>query len=208
VQVSPAAIAVANRNEAPDTSAPAPTASPAPAENAGAAGDIPLNPGTQTVYRIGVDDVLNISVWQEPDLSRTVPVRPDGKISLPLLGDVTAAGKTAMELQGELKLGLAKFVRNPELTVIVADIRSRRINVIGQVAKPGTFPLTQSMGVLEALASAGGLRDFAKKNGIYVLRTTPDGKRQRLSYSYEDVLKGKSGSRELILQPRDTVVVP
>jgi polysaccharide export outer membrane protein len=177
-----------------------------PAENANDQ-EFPA-PAQQPAYRIGVDDVLNISVWQEPDLSRTVPVRPDGKISLPLVGDVTAAGKTAMELQGELKLGLTKFVRNPELTVIVADIRSRRINVIGQVSKPGTFPLTQSMGVLEALAAAGGLRDFAKKKDIYVLRMSPDGKRQRLSYAYENVLKGKTGSNELMLQPRDTVVVP
>jgi polysaccharide export outer membrane protein len=190
----------------PVTAAPTPAESIPPSSEAG--GDIPAGGAGSSVYHIGVDDVLNISVWQEPDLSRTVPVRPDGKISLPLVGDVQAAGKSAMQLQGELKLAMAKFVRNPELTVIVVDIRSRRVNVMGEVARPGTFPLTQSMGVLEALAAAGGLRDFAKKKDIYVLRMSPEGKRQRLAYSYEDVLKGKTGSKELMLQPRDTVVVP
>lgn len=159
-------------------------------------------------YRIGVDDVLNISVWHEPDLTRTVPVRPDGKISLPLVGDVMAAGKTAVTLQGELKLALSKYVKDPELTVAVAEIRSRRINVIGEVNRPGAYPLTQSMGVLDALAQAGGLRDFAKKKDIYVLRELPDGERQRLPYSYENVLKAKHGAQDITLEPHDTVVVP
>jgi polysaccharide export outer membrane protein len=159
-------------------------------------------------YRIGVDDVLTISVWHEPDLSRTVPVRPDGQISLPLVGDMTAAGKTAVELQGELRVSLAKFVKDPEVNVIVSDIRSQRINVIGEVTKPGTFPLTQSMGVLDAVAQAGGLRDFAKKKNMYVLRVMPDGHRVRLKYSYQAVVKGSKNAQELMLQSRDTVVVP
>ena len=152
--------------------------------------------------------MLTISVWHEPDLSRSVPVRPDGKISLSLVGDVAAAGKTATELEGQLKLALAKFLKDPQVTVIVSDIRSQRINVIGQVTRPGTFPLTQSMGVLDAVAQAGGLRDFAKKKDIYVLRVAPDGRRVRLAYKYENVLKGNHGSQELILQAHDTVVVP
>ena len=159
-------------------------------------------------YRIGVDDVLTISVWHEPDLSRTVPVRPDGQISLPLVGDIKAAGKTAVELQSELRLSLAKFVKDPEVNVIVSDIRSQRINVIGEVTKPGTYPLTQSMGVLDAVAQAGGLRDFAKKKSIYVLRLMPDGSRTRLPYSYQAVVKGSKNAQELILQAHDTVVVP
>lgn len=163
---------------------------------------------TQTPYRIGVDDVLTISVWHEPDLSRSVPVRPDGKISLSLVGDVTAAGKTAMELEGQLKLALSKFIKDPQVTVIVSDIRSQRINVIGQVTRPGSFPLTQAMGVLDAVAQAGGLRDFAKKKGIYVLRVSPDGRRIRIPYKYENVLKGDHDSEEVILQAHDTVVVP
>lgn len=163
---------------------------------------------TQSPYQIGTDDVLTISVWHETDLSRDVPVRPDGRISVPLVGDIQAAGKTTLELQGELKLALSKYVKSPEVTVIVSDIRSRRVNVIGQVTRPGTFPLTQSMGVLDALAEAGGLRDFAKRKSIYVLRVMPDGTRERLNYRYVDVLKGSHDSQEIILQTHDTVVVP
>ena len=159
-------------------------------------------------YRIGADDVLTVSVWHEPDLSRTVPVRPDGQISLPLVGDITAAGKTAIELQGEVRAALAKFVKDPEVNVIVSDIRSQKINVIGEVTRPGTFPLTQSMGVLDAVAQAGGLRDFAKRKDIYVLRVMPDGKRVRIKYSYEAVLKGGKNAQEILLQSHDTVVVP
>jgi polysaccharide export outer membrane protein len=119
-----------------------------------------------------------------------------------------AAGKTAMELQQDITIALAKFVKAPEVTVIVSDIRSLRVNVIGQVTRPGTYPLTHSMGVLDALAEAGGLRDFAKKKDIYVLRVMPDGTRERLSYRYLDVLKGASGSLEIMLRTHDTVVVP
>jgi len=165
-------------------------------------------PDSGAPYRIGVDDMLTISVWHEPDLSRTVPVRPDGQISLPLVGDITAAGKTAVELQGELRAALAKYVKDPEVNVIVTDIRSQRINVIGQVSRPGAFPLTQAMGVLDALAQAGGLKDFAKKNNIYVLRVMPDGRRLRIKYSYQAVLKGGKNAQELMLQSHDTVVVP
>lgn len=159
-------------------------------------------------YRIGVDDVLTISVWHEPDLSRTVPVRPDGRISLPLVGEVEAAGKTTPELEEELKTSLGQYVKAPELTVIVSQIRSRRVNIIGQVMHPGTFTLTQSMGVLDALAAAGGLRDFAKKKHIYVLRETGTGRRVRLPYDYKNVLQGKKNAQDILLQANDTVVVP
>ncbi len=159
-------------------------------------------------YLIDAEDVLSINVWHEVELSRNVPVRPDGRISIPLVGDIQAAGKTALELQGDLTIALSKFVKAPEVTVIVSDIRSRRVNVIGQVTRPGTYPLTHSMGVLDALAEAGGLRDFAKKKNIYVLRVLPDGTRSRLNYHYLDVLKGGRDSQEIILQPHDSVVVP
>ncbi len=172
----------------------------------------PVSPGTAGTaapeYRIGVDDVLTISVWHEPELSRNVPVRPDGKISLPLVGEIVAAGKTVSELQEDLKAALSKTIKVPELTVIVAEIRSRRINVIGEVNRPGAYPLTQSMGVLDAIAQAGGLRDFAKKNSIYVLREAPDGQRKRIDFSYKNVLKGHKGAQDVVLQPHDTVVVP
>lgn len=159
-------------------------------------------------YKIGVDDVLTVNVWHEPDLSRNITVRPDGKISLPLVGDVRAEGKTPPQLQAELRSDLAQFIRDPELTVIVAEIRSRRINIIGQVVHPGTFAMTQQMGVLDVIAEAGGLRDFAKKNKIYVLRETSAGQRVRLNYNYRDVLSGKHDAQDILLQANDTVVVP
>ena len=164
--------------------------------------------GSMKAYRIGVDDILTITVWHEPDISRNVPVRPDGKISLPLVGEVQAAGTTTPELERSLKETLAKFIKDPEVTVIVAEIRSQRINVIGQVMHPGAFSLTQQMGVLDAIALAGGLRDFAKKGSIYVLRASADGNRTRMPYDYKAVLKGKSSAQEILLKANDTVVVP
>lgn len=162
----------------------------------------------QSAYRIGVDDVLTITVWHEPDISRNVPVRPDGKISLPLVGEVQAAGTTTPELEKQLKVSLARFLKDPEVTVMVAEIRSQRINVIGQVMHPGAFALTQSMGVLDAIAIAGGLRDFAKKGSIYVLREGATGNRSRMSYNYKAVLQGKRDAQEIVLRANDTVVVP
>lgn len=159
-------------------------------------------------YKIGVDDVLTVNVWHEPDLSRNITVRPDGKISLPLVGDIKASGKTPPELQTELRTDLAQFIKDPELTVIVAEIRSRRVNIIGQVFHPGTFAITQQMGVLDAIAEAGGLKEFAKQKQIYVLRETSAGKRIRLNYDYRDVLKGKNNAQDILLQANDTVVVP
>jgi polysaccharide biosynthesis/export protein len=167
-----------------------------------------LSAAAQRQYHIGADDLLTISVWHQPDLSRTVPVRPDGLISLPLVGEIQAAGKTTPELEDEIRAALTHYLKDPELTVMVAQIRSRRVNVIGAVSHPGTLELTQSMGVLDAIAAAGGLSDFAKKNKIYVLRETADGQRTRLRYDYEAVLKGKKDAQEIMLQANDTVVVP
>lgn len=163
---------------------------------------------TDPAYRIGADDVLTVNVWHEPEVSRNVPVRPDGKISLPLVGDVQAGGLTPVQLRSELEERFTKYLTNPEVSVIVAEIRSQRVNVLGQVSRPGTYPLIPPMGVLDAIAGAGGLREFAKSKGIYVLRTGPDGQRHRLHYDYRSVLKGKKGSKDLTLQTRDTVVVP
>ncbi|MEO6803939.1 MAG: polysaccharide biosynthesis/export family protein [Granulicella sp.] len=170
------------------------------ATSSGAVADLP--------YLVGVADVLSVSVWHEPDLSRSVSVLPDGKISLPLVGEVQASGRSVLELQNEIRSDLAKFVKDPEVVVIVTEIRSQRINVIGQVTRAGTFSLTPSMGVLDAIALAGGLKEFAKRKQIYVLRPSESGQRERLSYRYADVLKGSASAKEIILKPRDTVVVP
>ncbi len=159
-------------------------------------------------YRIGADDVLTINVWHEPEVSRNVPVRPDGNISLPLIGDVRASGMTPTQLQNELEARFSKYLTDPAVSVIVAEIRSQRINVLGQVMRPGTYPLIPPMGVVDAIATAGGLREFAKSKKIYVLRTLPNGQRQRIKFQYKNVLNGKRGSEDVLLQSRDTVVVP
>lgn len=159
-------------------------------------------------YVIGVDDVLAITVWKEPDLSKTAPVRPDGKITLPLIGDVQAAGKTPQKLQQELRDGLASFVAIPEVAVIVQEVKSVKFNIIGAVARPGSYPLGESMTVLDAIAQAGGVGIYAKSNAIYVLRLRPDGSSVQLPFHYKQVLKGTNLSQNVRLQPRDTIVVP
>lgn len=159
-------------------------------------------------YTIGSDDVLTVNVWHEPEVSRSVPVRPDGKISLPLIGDVQAAGLTPTDLKNELEVKFAKYLTNPAVSVIVSKIRSQRVNVLGQVYRPGTYPLIPPMSVIDAIATAGGLKEFARPNKIYVLRALPNGQQRRINFAYKDVLKGKSGSIDMELQTRDTVVVP
>jgi len=162
---------------------------------------------TSSEYVIGANDVLAISVWHEPDVTKTVSVRPDGKISLPLLGDVQAAGKTPTELTAEVKTGLEKYINSPEVTVIVQDVKSKKVSVVGEVATPHEIALTGPMTALDAITMAGGLKDFAKKKKIYVLRQMPDGVKLRLAMNYDGALKGKPRS-DVTLQPNDVVVVP
>jgi polysaccharide export outer membrane protein len=157
---------------------------------------------------IGADDVLAVNVWKEPDVSRSVPVRSDGKISLPLVGELTAGGQTPLQLEQEITKRLASYISEPEVTVIVQDSKSQRINILGMVARPGTYMLTGSATILDAIAMAGGFRDFAKQKQIYVLRTNADGTEKRLAFNYKDVIKGKNPEQNVRLLPRDTVVVP
>jgi len=159
-------------------------------------------------YVIGVDDVLAINVWKEPDVSRTVPVRSDGKISLPLAGEVQASGETPLQLEKLLATKLQSFISEPEVTVIVSEVKSQKFNVLGMVSKPGSYPLTNSATVLDAIALAGGFRDFAKQKSIYILRQNPDGSQSRLPFNYKEVIKGKDSAQNVRLQPRDTIVVP
>ncbi|MGA2966734.1 MAG: polysaccharide biosynthesis/export family protein [Terriglobales bacterium] len=159
-------------------------------------------------YVIGADDLLAINVWKEPEVSRSVPVRSDGKISLPLIGELTAGGQTPLQLEQEITKRLASFISEPEVTVIVQESKSQKINVMGMVAKPGSYLLTGTATVLDAIAMAGGFRDFAKQRAIYVLRQEADGTEKRLPFNYKDVIKGKSPEQNVRLQPRDTVVVP
>jgi polysaccharide export outer membrane protein len=159
-------------------------------------------------YVIGVQDVLNIDVWREPEITRAVTVRPDGKISLPLIGELDANGLTTDVLQAEIAKGLANYFRDPQVTVIIQEANSHKFNVIGSVQHAGVFPLVANIGVLDAIAVAGGFRDFAKVNGIYVLRRMPDGSRKRLTFNYKAAVQGKPGYRDTVLQTGDTVVVP
>jgi len=159
-------------------------------------------------YTIGADDVLAINVWKEPDLTRSVPVRSDGKISLPLIGELQAAGITPKQLEQDISKKLTSYVSEPEVTVIVQEIKSRKFNVLGMVARPGSFPITHTMTVLDAIALSGGFRDFAKQKSIYVLRMKPDGTQARLPFNYKDVVKGKNPEQNIKLEPGDSVVVP
>jgi polysaccharide export outer membrane protein len=158
-------------------------------------------------YKIGPQDVLKIDVWREEQLTRTVPVRPDGKVTLPLLNDVQAAGLTPMQLAGVLSEGLKKYVNNPLVTVTITEINSRRIYVTGEVARAGAFPLLPDMTVLQALTSAGGFTQFAKIKNIYVLRTE-GGKQVKHPFNYKDVINGKKPEDNIQLQAGDVIVVP
>ena len=158
-------------------------------------------------YKIGPQDVLRIDVWKENEISRITPVRPDGRISLPLLNDVQAAGLTPTQLAGVIAEGLKKYITNPQVTVGVTEINSRRVYVTGEVTKPGAFPLQANMTVLQALTNSGGFTQFAKIKGIYVLRTE-DSKQVKHPFNYKDVVKGKKPELNIVLQPGDVIVVP
>jgi polysaccharide biosynthesis/export protein len=157
-------------------------------------------------YVIGADDSLHISVWKEPDLTETLPVRPDGKISLPLLNDVTAAGLTPTQLADAITTKLKKYMADPRVTVVVTAMNSQRVYVLGEVMHTGTMTLQPNMTVLQALASAG-FTQFANTKGIYVLRSE-NGKQQKIPVNYKALLKGASIDQNLVLKPGDTIVVP
>jgi polysaccharide export outer membrane protein len=185
------------QSTAPSTSAPASAADPNAA------------PGHDNSFIIGNDDVLAINVWKEPDVSRpSIPVRSDGKISLPLVGEVQAAGLTPLKLEQAIAAKLQSFISQPEVTVIVQQINSQKYNVLGQVGRPGTYVITNSLTVLDAIAIAGGFRDFAKQKSIYVLRQNADGTQSRLPFNYKEVVKGKNSEQNVKIQPKDTIVVP
>jgi len=159
-------------------------------------------------FVIGNDDVLAINVWKEPDISRSIPVRSDGKISLPLVGEVQAAGRTPLKLEQDIAGRLRSYISEPEVTVMVQQINSEKFNILGQVVKPGSYPLINSATVLDGIAVAGGFRDFAKQKSIYVLRQSPGGGETRIPFNYKDVIKGKNPDQNVKLQPRDSIVVP
>jgi len=159
-------------------------------------------------FVIGAGDVLSINVWKEPDLSKSIPVRSDGKISMPLAGEVQAAGRTPLKLEQDIAEKLKNYISEPEVTVIVQQINSQKFNILGQVARPGSYLLTSAATVVDAIAIAGGFRDFAKKKSMYVLRQNGDGTQTKLPFNYKEVIKGQNLQQNVKLQPGDTIVVP
>lgn len=160
-----------------------------------------------TDYRIGIEDVLDITVWNVAELQKTVPVRPDGKISLPLVNDVTAAGLTPMELRDQLTQRIRLFVQNPDVAVVVREIHSLKVSVIGEVRTPGRYDLRGPSTVLDALALAGGFTEFASRRKITILR--PSGKTtQRIRFNYDAAITQDSVAGNLLIKPGDIVVVP
>jgi polysaccharide export outer membrane protein len=178
-----------------------------------AAAQIPSAPGAASAptlapdYRIGPEDVLSVVFWRDTDLSAEVMVRPDGKISLPLLNDVQAAGLTPEELRGHLMRAASKFIEDPNASVVVKTVNSRKVFITGMISRPAAYPLVGSMNVLQLIALAGGLAEYAGKDKIQIVRVT-DGKTDYFKFNYNDVMRQKNVQQNIDLRPGDTVVVP
>jgi polysaccharide export outer membrane protein len=157
-------------------------------------------------YRIGREDVLDIAVWRDPDLSRVLPVRPDGCITLPIAGDLVADGKTAGELAEEISLRMKPIIQDPRVTVIVREVNSSRVFVTGEVAHPGAYPLRGRVSLLQVIALAGGFSEFANTDGMMVIRPGKDG--GKVSVRYSDLTADDGSRTTMLLRSGDTVVVP
>ena len=179
---------------------PAQVAAPAPAGLASAAG------AASDSYVIGASDVLTITVWKEPTLSGSLLVRPDGMISVPLLGDVQASGMTPLQLADQISTKLKKYIQDPNVSVVLTQINSKKVYLLGEVGKKGPMEMTPGMTLLEAIASAGGLTDYANTKKIYILRDDA-GKHEKIPVHYKEALKGDS-ELNLVLKSGDTIVVP
>jgi polysaccharide biosynthesis/export protein len=182
-----------------------PRASQAPPAN----GTNPSSAGMATPpnYLIGPQDVLSIVFWREKDMSADVVVRPDGKISLPLLNEIDAAGHSPEKLRDTIAKAASKFMEEPNVTVVVKEIHSRNVYVMGQVTKAGTYPLATDMTVLQAIALAGGLLEYADESSIVIMRKE-DGRDRYFKFNFKDVVKGKNPGQNIVLKPGDTVIVP
>jgi polysaccharide export outer membrane protein len=176
-------------------------AAPKAASSGAAAADLPRG------YVIGPADVLSVVVWRDKDMSADVVVRPDGRISLPLINEILAAGLTPEELRVKLVEAAGKFVEDPDVFIVVKEIRSRNVYIMGNVARPATYPLNGDMTVLQLIAVAGGLLEYADSKNITILRTE-DGRSQKHKFNYKDVVSQKRSTDNLTLKPGDTVVVP
>ena len=219
---NPGAAAPQTNPAAPAERKPAPPASTTPAPQAptgtGAKPAVPsgTKPPVSGVvaevpmasdYVVGSGDILAVVFWRQPDMSTEVVVRPDGRISIPLLNDVDASGMTPEQLRVKLTNEAQKFVQDPNVTVVVKQINSRRVYITGQVSKPGPYPLTSSMTVLQLLSTAGGLLEYADEKNITIMRTA-GGKTTNFTFNYKDILNRKNLKQNIELKPDDTIIVP
>lgn len=202
--------AAATTSTPPASAAPAaPAAHAATTKPATAtAGTGKSQPAADPEYVIGPGDVLAIDVYGDAELSRTLPVRPDGRLILPLVGEVMAQGLTADGLQDLITERLKKYIESPNVAVMLQDPQSQRYNVLGMVVKPGSYVLNHPMTILDALAEAGGLAPYAHGKDIYVIRKGPDGKEKRIAFNYIAVSRGQHLEQNIALQPEDTIVIP
>jgi len=199
------AITLAAQSGAPP---PRPSAAPAPAGVQAPAALVPsATPATPPGYVIGPDDLLSIVFWKDPTMTTDVVVRPDGKISLPLLNELTAAGQTPEQLRAAVAQAATKYFEDPSVNVVVKQVNSRKVFITGEVNKPATYALSGPMTVLQLIALAGGLSDFAKKDEIAVLRTE-NGKQARYAVKYNEIIKGKNLQQNIELKVGDVIVVP
>jgi polysaccharide export outer membrane protein len=164
-------------------------------------------PMDRDAYVIGVTDQLYISVWKNPELTVTVPVRSDGKISFPLVDDIQAEGLQVMELKETLARELEEYITAPDVTVVVVEMNSRFVSIMGEVAQNARIPLTRDLRVLEAIALAGGFRTFADKDDIRIVRRTAGGEEMEFRFDYDAYIKGKAPGTNIVLMPGDTIIV-
>ena len=197
-------VVVRAQQQAPAAIAPPPTASGSTSKDTAAAPRVPVK--LPNDYVIGADDVLSVVFWREKDLNADVVVRPDGKISLPVLNDVQAIGLTPEELAESIGNAARKYVRDSGATVMVKEIHSRKVYVVGEVGKPGSFPLDADMNVLQALAQAGGLLEDAHKGDVVIVRNER-GVERRFRFDYNEVMRGTNTSQNIKLRPGDTILV-
>src|SRR5262245_6171386 len=159
-----------------------------------------------TEFRLGPGDVIDVSVYQEKELSTTVPVRPDGKISIPLVGEITASGKTAIDLQREVAQKYSQYIAQPSVTVVVKEVNSPKVSVLGEVKNPGVYKIKERATVLDAIAMAGGLTEYAKKNKITVIRVDGGGAQKHMKFNLDDQIKGRRNDPFYVL-PYDTIYI-
>lgn len=186
---------------------PAPAAQSVPATAEAAAAPRPSDPAVPSGYVIGADDLLSIVFWKDKDMSAEARVRPDGRIALPLINEVQAAGLTPEELQKKITEESRKYMEDASITIVVREINSRRVFITGEVSKPGPYALTSPITVMQLIAVAGGLRDYADSKNITIMRSE-GGKQLSLKFNYKEVASGKNLNQNIELRPGDTVVVP